>query len=358
MKKIAIVGTQGVPAQYGGFETLVEYLIKYLGNKIEITVFASSKIYGKNAPDEYKGVKMVYVPFNPNGALSVVYDSLSLLKSCRSYDKVLVLGASGGLIFPLLKVYREKFILNFGGLDWGREKWGRFAKWYLKKAEKLAIKNSAVLVADNKGIQEYIKKEYNRDSVLIAYGGDQVRKVDVTDEYREKFPFLSVPYILDVARIQADNNIEMILKAFEGIENYNLVIIGNWANSFYGQQLKKQYEQQKNIWLLDPIYDQKLLNVIRGNAFLYIHGHSAGGTNPALVEAMSLGLPIYCYNNGFNNYTTENQSVYFNTAAHLHDLLLKLDATELKQLGLRMQTVAARNYTWENIANKYMKLFL
>lgn len=358
MKKIAIVGTQGVPAQYGGFETLVEYLIRYLGDKIEITVFASSKIYGKNAPEEYKGVKMVYVPFNPNGALSVVYDSLSLLKSCRSYDKVLVLGASGGLIFPFLKKYRNKFILNFGGLDWGREKWGRFARWYLKKAEKLAINNSAILVADNKGIQDYIKKEYNRNSELIAYGGDQVRKVDVTAEHLEKFPFLSTPYVLDVARIQADNNIEMILGAFEGIEDYNLVIVGNWEKSFYGQQLKKQYEQKRKIWLLDPVYDQELLNVIRGNASLYIHGHSAGGTNPALVEAMSLGLPIYCFNNGFNNYTTENQAVYFDSSEHLHDLLLQLDVIKLKQLGMKMQMIAGRNYTWENIANKYMKLFL
>lgn len=357
MIKIAIVGSQGVPAQYGGFETLVEYLVRYHDKKeMEITVFASSKIYGRKASRAYKGAKIAYVPFSPNGAFSVLYDTVSLLRSCKTYDRIFVLGASGGIIFPFLKKYTDKFILNVGGLEWGRSKWGWFAKKYLKWAEKQAVEGSATLIADNKGIQEYIAREYGRSSELIAYGGDQACRVGVSEEYVKRYPFLSEKYIVNVARIQPDNNIEMILQAFESVPDYKLVMVGNWMSSAFGIQLKKKYAADPSVILLDPVYDQTLLNVIRSNSVLYLHGHSAGGTNPALVEAMYLGLPIYCYDNGFNNHTTKNEAVYFKSAQELHELLMNLDEQTLSELGKRMKTIANENYIWKTVVTQYMNL--
>jgi glycosyltransferase involved in cell wall biosynthesis len=223
IKRLAIVGTQGLPNKYGGFETLVEFLAKNLSDQFDITVFCSSKVY-RNKQDEIYGSKLVYLPFDANGSESIIYDIVSILKSVKKYDKILVLGASGGIVMPFLKKkYKRKLVLNFGGLDWKRSKWGRFAKVFLKLSEKMAVKNSGTLIADNLGIQDYIKREYSRDSILIEYGGDQVTKEGFPPYDIEKYPFVSNSYAFSVARIQSDNNIDMLLDAFR--EDIKLPIV-------------------------------------------------------------------------------------------------------------------------------------
>ena len=353
--KLAIVGTQGIPNQYGGFEALAEHIAKHLSNQFEITVFCSSIVYDKKLPESY-GCKLKYLPLKANGIQSVVYDIISILKSVRIYDKILILGASGGIILPLLKRYKKKFILNFGGLDWKRSKWGRFAKVYLKLSEALSVKNCAVLISDNAAIQQYIKQEYNKESILVEYGGDQISRETIDEGDVKKYPFLNQRYALSVARIQPDNNIEMIFEAFNNA-SLPLVFIGNWNTSKYGNNLKARFGNQGNIILLDAIYEQKELNKIRSNCSLYIHGHSAGGTNPSLVEAMNLGLPIFCYASGFNENTTEYKAFYFNSKTQLHKLVETIDEIELQRLRNEMKLIAERRYKWNLIAEKYAACF-
>lgn len=350
--KVAIIGTRGIPANYGGFETLVEYLAKYLSNCIEITVFCSSSVY-KNKLTEVHGCKLIYLPLKANGIQSIVYDIISILKSVKKYDKILILGASGGIILPLLRKHKAKFILNFGGLDWQRSKWGSCAKRFLKLSERLAVRNSGTLIADNVGIQEYIRYEYKRDSVLIEYGGDQVTKEVIDGNDTKKYPFLKQEYALSVARIQPDNNVEMILEAFSEHVSMPVVFIGNWNGSSYGNEMRRKYSNHHNIILLDSIYDQKELNKIRSNCTVYIHGHSAGGTNPSLVEAMNLGLSIFCYSSGFNEYTTEHKALYFKDKVHLRELLENSDKKKLLKIAHNMQLIADRRYQWRIIADKY-----
>ena len=129
-----------------------------------------------------------------------------------------------------------------------------------------------------------------------------------------KYPFLLNEYAFSLARIQPDNNVELILDSFVANSLYPIIFVGNWNNSGYGKSLKKKYKDNPNIVLLDAIYDSTELNLLRSNCMVYIHGHSAGGTNPALVEAMFLGLPIIAFSNGFNEYTTENKAIYFNNS--------------------------------------------
>ena len=179
--KIAIVGTRGLPNNYGGFETLADYLVAELNNEIEITVWCSSKYYGKKIK-KYKNAQLRYLPFDANGLQSIFYDLISIILSLH-YDKILILGASGGIFFPLFFPLKKNMILNFGGLDWQRNKWGPIAKMFLKFSEKLAVKNSDLLVADNEGIQNYIKSEYNLDSILIEYGGDQATPIAIEQRY-------------------------------------------------------------------------------------------------------------------------------------------------------------------------------
>ena len=259
--KLAIVGTQGLPNQYGGFETLVEYLAKHLSKRFKITVFCSSSVY-ENKLSELHGCKLIYLPLRANGIQSIVYDIISILKSVKKYDKILILGASGGIILPFLRKYKTKFILNFGGLDWQRSKWGRCTKKFLKLSEKLAVRNSGTLIADNVGIQKYIRHEYKRESLLIEYGGDQVTQEVVDSNDIKKHPFLKQKYALSVARIQPDNNVEIILEVFSQDVSMPVVFIGNWNASSYGNEMRKKYSNRHNIILLDSIYDQKELKSI------------------------------------------------------------------------------------------------
>jgi len=353
-KKVAIVGVQGIPAKYGGFESLAEYLVRYLNKRFDITVYCSSRIY-PHKDESYSGAKLKYLPLSANGYQSVIYDFISIILSVHKNDKVLVLGASAGIFMPLFFLYRKKIILNFGGLDWRRNKWGYLVKKYLRLSEKYAVQSSGLVVSDNQGIKEYIDDVYGVDSVLIEYGGDQVKPQGVSSSDKNKYPFLGQKYALNVARIQPDNNVEIIIKSFLELDQINLVVIGNWESSEYGRNLKTKYSTRKHIFLLDAIHDQCLLDKIRSNCYIYVHGHSAGGTNPALVEAMSLSLPIIAYSSGFNEYTTENQAIYFSDDKHLLSILREKNAVDYKSVSEKMHEIALRRYRWSDIVSKYEK---
>ena len=182
MKRIAIVGTQGVPAKYGGFETLAENLITHRHSPdIAYTVYCSTKDSPRRL-SSYQGADLTYIPFlHANGIQSIPYDILSLIHCIlKGYDTLLILGVSGCIFLPLLRLfYRKKLIVNIDGLEHKRDKWGKFAKWFLRVSEAMAVKYADTIIADNKGIQEYVMETYHKPSVLITYGGDHViRHVD------------------------------------------------------------------------------------------------------------------------------------------------------------------------------------
>jgi glycosyltransferase involved in cell wall biosynthesis len=354
---LAIVGTRGIPNNYGGFETLAEYLAEYLGHELNITVFCSSKDINTRT-EEYNGVKLKYLNLTSHGAVGILYDSISLWQGLTRYDKVLFLGFGGGFVMPFLKKYRHKMILNIGGLDWKRSKWSTLAQKIIKKSESLLINNSIEIIADNKGIAEYLKKEYNRESTLIAYGGDQVNKISPALCDFEQYPFLKSFYAFIVTRIQPDNNIEMLIQAFAGHDQFPFVIVGNWKNSKYGLDIFNKYRNISNIILLDAIYDRGKLDILRSNCGLYVHGHSAGGTNPSLCEAMYLGLPVIAFASGYNEYTTDNKALYFHNVAELSQILENLNLLNLAEMGKKMETIAKEKYVWKNIANQYKEIIL
>ncbi len=355
--KVAIVGTRGLPNTYGGFETLAEYLVEYLANEMEITVYCSSKDMTSKL-DNYKGAKLKYIPITSHGALGILYDSVSLLNAIHKYDKILFLGFGAGFVMPFLKKYKSKIILNIGGLDWKRNKWSIISQKVIKKAEKLLIKNSGEIVSDNLGIQKYIQSEYAKNSTLIAYGGDQAIKQEITSVALNSYSFLKSDYAFIVTRIQPDNNIDMLLEAFTNQNQIPLVVVGNWENSTYGRKTKIKYEKKRSLILLDAIYDRKQLDILRSNCTIYIHGHSAGGTNPSLVEAMHLGLPIFAFASGFNEYTTHNKALYFNNAKELFQILKNFTSLNLSAIGRDMERIAKEKYIWKNIANQYKEIIL
>lgn len=356
-KKIAVIGTVGIPAKYGGFETLVENLVDNLGERFDFTVYCSKKSYDIY-PKRHKNAKLVYLSFKANGISSILYDVLSVLHSLFYADVILVLGVSGAFVLPFVKFLTKKIIItNIDGLEWKRDKWGRLAKKYLKKQEEIATKYSHHVVVDNEGIRQHVKFSYSKSSHLISYGGDHVFNVSLKQETIDKFN-LPKTFAFKVCRIEPENNIQLILEAFSESET-NLVIVGNWNNNEYGKNLKKAYNK-KNIYLLDPIYNQEQLNEIRSNCFLYIHGHSAGGTNPSLVEAMCLGLPILAFNVSYNKFTTHNEALYFQNKEELvaNLKLISKNPNILKNNSIKMKEISLKEYKWHIISDKYKKLFV
>ncbi len=356
-KKVAIIGTVGLPAKYGGFETLVEHLTHYLSKEFDVTVYCSSKAYD-NKLETYNNAKLEYIDLDANGVQSILYDIISLLKA-KDSDVILILGVSGCAFLPVFKMFsKAKIVVNIDGLEWKRDKWGKFAKSFLKFSEKMAVIHSDDVVSDNKVIQDHVTDTYGKESTVIAYGADHVEKIALSDEILNQYPFLNEKYAFTVCRIEPENNLHIILEAFSQQNTLPLVIIGNWQGSQYGMDLLDKYAAFDHIHLLDPIYDQKILDQIRSHAYIYIHGHSAGGTNPSLVEAMYFGLPIFAYGINYNRETTENSAVYFLDSAELQKLIMNIDEKHLKPIGEKMSEISYRRYRWSIISAKYIKLFL
>jgi glycosyltransferase involved in cell wall biosynthesis len=357
MKNISIIGITGLPACYGGFETLADNLVKFSPDNISYTVFCSKKVYAKeNRRKTYKNAKLKYLSVSANGVTSILYDFIGMLKSMKS-DDMLILGVSGCIFLPFIHVfYRGKIITNIDGLEWKRNKWNKIAKIFLHYSEKLAIKYSDVLIGDNKAIIDYVNNIYHKKAVLIEYGADQVNKV-IDESLFDSYPMCKGKYAITVCRVEPENNIHLILEAFRYIKDYKLIIIGNWKKSKYGLNLFNKYSFNENIFLLDSIYDLHIINWIRSNASIYIHGHSAGGTNPSLVEAMNLGLPIFSFDCIYNRETTENKCIYWSSVQQLEYFINHITDDQINQNSKEMRKIAIRRYKWEIISGKYTAFF-
>lgn len=355
--KLAIVGAHGLPAKYGGYCTLAEYLAEYRPDDFDVTVYCVSEEYNEH-PESYKGVHLEWVNYPARGMSAWKFHTYGIKHAiAHGADKILLCGPNGGFTLPFYKKHRDKFYLNVGGVEWKRNKYNGFMRWVMRTLMKSGVKNSAHLVADNIGMQEYYEEEYGRkDSVVIAYGGDQAQKAEITPEGLQKYPFLKDKFAVAIARIQSDNNVEMLLEAFKDAK-MPLVYIGNWNVTDWSKQIREKYSKYPNLILLDAIFDIPVLNQIRSNCALYFHAHSAGGTNPSLVEAMHLGVPLMCYDNGFNNNTTFNKAFYFKSVEDIKNIVNNTPEEVLKNEGETMRELALENYRWETIAEKYYDFF-
>lgn len=353
--KVGIIGTVGVPAKYGGFETLAHQLVLNLRNEFDLTVYNSSKSYSKaERVATWEGARIKYIPLKANGAQSIIYDLVSILHAMFYCDVMLILGVSGCIFLPFVKLFsRKKIVVNIDGLEWRRAKWASWAKRFLKFSERVAVRFADEVVTDNAAIQNYVMDEYGLESHLIEYGADHVKKVGILEQFAEKYPFLRENYAFKVCRIEPENNIHLVLEAFSRFGELPLVIVGNWTHSQYGIELRHMYRQYPNLHLLDPIYEPTELNCLRSNCTLYVHGHSAGGTNPSLVEAMRLELPILSYGIHYNRITTMERALYFDGAEDIISTLKDLPNIDLGHFAASMKWIADMRYNWSSIANKY-----
>ena len=354
-QRIAILGTVGIPGNYGGFETLAQNLADYncrLSPPRLLTVYCSAKAY-KDRPEYYGNVRLRYVGLNANGMQSVLYDIFSLIDAVWSgTDRILLLGVSGALFLPLTRMISgARIVTNIDGIEWKRKKWSGFARAFLRASEWAAVRFSHQVIADNQAIANYVSKVYGVPCEVIAYGGDHAVKEPPNNDAIVNLPS---EYALSVCRIEPENSVDIILEAFSRL-NVPLVF-GNWEASEYGRKLKARYIGHPAIITHDSVYESSALRAIRDKALFYVHGHSAGGTNPSLVEMMHFGVPILAHGCIFNRCSTEGKARYFTSIEQLVESIQDLSTVGDRNMGSDMLDIAQRRYNWEQIGASYFEL--
>lgn len=350
---IALLGCVGVPARYGGFETLADNLARFHADASlpgRLSIYCSRPAY-PDRPERYGRAELSYSRFRANGASSILYDASTLRHAItRRVDVAVLLGVSGALALPVLKRNGTRIVTHVDGLEWRRNKWSAPARALLRWSERLAVQHSDAVIADSPAIAEHLAQTYGVQAEVIAYGGDHAIVAPVPPSPPP--PDLPKDYALALCRIEPENNVHVILEAF-AMARMPLVFVGNWRNSAYGRALAARYRSHGTIRLLDPIYAPGPLFALRTGASAYIHGHSAGGTNPALVEMMQFGLPIHAFDCVFNRETTEGQAAFFTDAENLA-LVLSLPSDPAR--GAALRSIAQGKYQWSIVGAQYFDM--
>jgi len=358
--KVAIVGTRGIPAKYGGFETFAQEISPLLvRNGFEITIYCDN-IKNKNAPTSYMGAKLSYQKTSKSNH-SLLYYLEGIFIALKENDLILVTGTAGAFFYFLNIIFRKIIITNTDGIESRRAKWSPFKRFLIKLSETLSIQFSTHLIADSKGIRDYIIKSYpkiNSSKIdVIEYGAEINQLINVTT--LGKYQLKHKSYFLVVSRLEPENNLKMIIEGYKLTNQEKpLIIVGNILETKYVQDLIKY--ASRTVQFVGGIYNKNELKALRYSAFAYIHGHSVGGTNPSLLEALGSGNISICHDNLFNREVTDDKQIYFKDEKELANALIYLSQStseELKKYEIEAIKRIKEYYNWENISNKYSNLF-
>lgn len=359
--RLALLGTNGIPANYGGAETLYENLTRELSDHYDITVYCSNLQPKEKIGKTYLGAKLRYYPMSANGWQAIPYDAITILHAARHSDILYIFGATSIWVISILRFFgfKKKVYLNNGGLnEWEREKdppiIRRYSKW-----NRRVTKGKIEHIVDNDLYVKSLHDTFGIDNVtVIRYGGDQAEYVAPDEELIKKYPFLKEEYYVAVARAQIDNNLHIILEAFGKMPKKKLVLVSNFRVSDYGKELFEKYSKgYSNIVLIPGIYDRRELNAVRSNAVAYIHSHSRCGTPPSLCEAMNHGLPIISFNADVNHEVTRENAFFFTTPDDLVNVVENTSKEELNAMAEKSLALAKAELTWKHIADQYIELF-
>lgn len=358
--KIAMIGTDGVPARYGGFETFVEQVApRLIADGHEVMVVGSSVGRQPGDGDRHAGLRVVNLPLRANGPSSVAFDALSFGRVLPWADAVLLLGVSAGLFVPLFRLLtkRSRLVVNVDGLESRRSKWSGARGRFLELSESVAVRTAPRVVADNQVIAELLRARYGRESAVIAYGADHVRPAPGVAECRDVLSGLGLlpqQYALTVARIEPENHIDVMIRAALAGPVPTYAIVGNFGYGRYGRELRDRYSQEPRLRLIESVYDPHVLACLRSQCSIYLHGHSVGGTNPSLVEMLPYARPIAAWNCDFNRSTLRGTGAYFESVEQLASLLGS------PSFDSYLPPAAVRDdpaYVWTRIAADYVALF-
>ena len=381
MKDIFIIGSRGLPAQYGGFETFVEKLISHkVSPAIRYHVACLSDESTGNHFD-YKGADCFTVnPPKLGPARVIAYDMMAINYSLKLIKKegiqspiFYILGNTiGAFIVHFAKKIQSVggiLLVNPDGLEWKRAKWSKPVQSYLKYSEKEMTKYANLIISDNRGIETYIQNTYPwARTTFIAYGTDLSKTTltaedDPVRDWYQEWQTQEKDYYLILGRFVPENNYETAIREFmKSSTERDLVIICNHEGNVYFDELRQitGFDKDKRVKFVGTVYDQDLLKYIRNQAFAYIHGHEVGGTNPGLLEALAQTDLNLIYNVDFNHQVAQETALYWNKEdGNLSQLIDSVDGqVSFEDLGNAAKANMKENYTWEKIVGEYEELFL
>ena len=354
--KIAIFGTRGIPNFYGGFEQFAQYLSEGLSQMgHEVFVYNSHNHNYQNRKWNDVNIIHCYDPEFKLGTIGqFIYDLNCTLDSRnRNFDIILQLGYTSSSVWNWLFKRRVKLITNMDGLEWKRTKFHRSVSLFLKYAEKLAVKNSDIVISDSLGIQAYLQKKYAINSKYIPYGATIFKSPN--ESTLSEFKLIPFKYDLLIARIEPENNINMIIDAFiKSCVKRKLVVIGN-MNTKLGKKIQSQIDDPRIVFL-GYVSDMNKLNNLRYYSNIYFHGHTVGGTNPSLIEAMASNTLICSHKNIFNISILNDDAIYFASQEELVDIIEEYQKSDYQNLCLNNKSKIQKIFSWEKIISDYEQL--
>ena len=367
--KIAFISTRGIPNNYGGFEQFAEYISVGLVRRGHEVVVYSPHFHPYREPD-YKGVRIKHI-YSPEKWLgssvgSFFYDFLSLRDALKKEKFDIIYEAGYTSIVPAYIWFNVKrikyplFTTNMDGLEYKRTKFNKWVQKFVFWEERMAVKHSHYLIADNMGIRDYYKEKYGKESKFLAYGADVHEDYDV--DVLKEYGLEAGGYFIVVARLEPENNLFMAIEGYLASNQYGkrpLVVVGK-TNTPYGKYLVERYGRDCNIRFVGGIYDFRKLNSIRHYSYAYFHGHSVGGTNPSLLEAMASGCFILAHDNIFNRAVLGENALYYGSTDAATEMLDGIDqavSAHKKEYTERNLEVIRRDYSWEKLVDEHEEYF-
>jgi glycosyltransferase involved in cell wall biosynthesis len=358
--KVAIIGTRGIPNNYGGFEQCAEFLAKGLVERgFQVYVYNShNHPYQEKA---WNGINIIHC-YDPEDRVGTfgqfIYDFNCIRDARRRYfDIILQLGYTSSSVWGMLLPKKSIVTTNMDGLEWKRSKFSKAVQNFLLEGERLAVLYSNYLISDSIGIQDYLKEKYGKDSTFIPYGAYEFTAADPAP--LATYGLEPYSYNMLIARLEPENSIEPILDGAGAAEvKIPFLVVGKHQTK-YGEYLKNKFQQHTHIRFVGGIYDINVLNNLRFFSNVYFHGHTVGGTNPSLLEAMASNSLICANNNAFNRYVLQEDALYFDTAADVTVILqnIRKDGSEHHQKIQNNLEKIRTLYNWDKIIDQYAAHF-
>jgi glycosyltransferase involved in cell wall biosynthesis len=360
--RIAMIGTRGVPARYGGFETAVDEVGRRLVERgHDVTIYCRRDPWGGPAPSAYLGMRLVTLPaLRMRSAETLSHSALSSVHAVlsRRHDAVFVFNSANAVLLPLLRARRLPVAVHVDGLEWRRSKWTGAGRLYYRRAEALAVRWADALIADAPGIADYYDDEFAARTELLAYGAPVLQ--ELPDDRLDDVGVVSRKFHLVVARFEPENQVDLIVRGYHASSaTYPLVVVGGAPYSDrYTEAVRAIAADDSRIRLLGPVWDQQQLDQLYGHALLYLHGHSVGGTNPSLLRAMGAGAAVGAYDVRFNRDVIGDEGWYFSQEIDIARLVeaAEADPDGSGTYGSALQARVASRYCWDQVAAGYEEL--
>jgi glycosyltransferase involved in cell wall biosynthesis len=357
--RLAILGTRGIPARYGGFETFAEEIsVRLVEGGVAVTVYCEAS--DGHQPASYNGVQLVHVPALRFGPLTtVLFDLRCLWHARKDFHTVYMLGYGAAPFCFLPRLWGSRVWLNVDGIEWARAKWGTVARLYFKMMEAFSMLTPTRVIADAQAIRDHLLQRHAARTPIsvIAYGAPLVTATPDASVLAE-WSLEPQRYYLVVCRLEPENHVLEMLKGFRASSSgRTLIVVGNdRSRTRYVEDLAAVTDER--IRLIGTIYDRSKLQALRYHAFAYCHGHSVGGTNPSLLEGLGCGNAVIAHDNPYNREVARDAALFFKTPPDFAEQVNTLEHSEEERAAMRRRAVAilASDYTWDRIAKQYLLL--